>query len=289
MKRPRSKSARFVWLLATVFLVAAIAGCMDDAGDDDQDDRNGDDDVNGAGDPSPGDGDDPFEPTPPPQPPQPDMIVHAGLVIEEQVVWSGAQVNFSGEESGVLEGEVVAYVFDPGDGNTTELDASQEPVFTHTYEEGGIYIANLTVVAEGENESAEDTASVGVFVQERHELSADELDAGYLILAEEEEHEHAFVTRFGASFFALTLEVEDDSLVGDASGEVRFVGPDDEELASAEIDGDATVELDGMFNLSAPEGSGDHTLHVMLEEGEIEYSGEVTIFYGIDPEQHDLD
>lgn len=293
MRIPRRKSVRFAILLATLFLVAAVAGCLDRLGEQDEGPAKDDDDDLRDGDrdgDEPESGSDPFDPTPPSQrEPSSDLIVHAGMEVDPQIAWAGEQVNFSGEESGVLEGEIVRYVFESGDGDETELDPSEQPLFTHTYDEGGIYVANLTVHAEGENDTAQKTANVAVFVQERHELPEGEIDAGYLILASDEENEHDYTTRFGATFFEVTLEVSDASLVGDAVGEAAFTGPDDEQYDVEEIAGGGTVELSGMFNLTNPDARQEHLLSVMLEEGEIEYSGEVAVYYGIDPRQHDLD
>ncbi len=286
----RKKKRRLVAAFATFLVAAAMAGCVD-VGEQEGEDQ--DTDPGGSG----------FEPIE-----RSGSDVQASLAADKEEGWVGEDFTFDASNSTAQDEEIVSWRFEFGDGETIEVTAPDEPIVAYNYTAGGLYSVNLTVETgaadnssadDGENGTADDdsgaqdnetgagddqspdTATLLVAVHDREEVPETELDTG--LGGGTDREEHPFTADDGATNFTVTLDLEASSslMIDSTEGSVRVLSPDGETIAEDEFsmsDGDEeTFTLSGDFN-----ATGDHTLEIELDEGELTYEGFVVVFYGQD-------
>lgn len=298
------KKRRLVAALATCLVAAAMAGCVD-VGDDESDDDPDRDDGSG------------FQRIPRESGAS---EVQAALSADKEEGWAGKVFTFDGSNSTSQDDEIVSWRFEFGDGESVEVMAPDEPIVEHNYTSGGLYSVNLTVETEaddnatgdddsdgngtsdggpegngtsGDDSGAQDnetgmadgsdpgTATLLVAVHHREEVPETEVSTG--LGGGSESDEHSFATNDGASNFTVSLDMQASSsmLIDSTEGTVRVLDPDGQAVAEEAFsmsDGDEeNLTLAGDFNTT-----GDHTLEVELDEGEVTYEGFVVLFYAQD-------
>lgn len=234
-------------LIAAVFGVAALAGCI------------------GTGD----------------RQLQDDAPV-ALLEVDEPERWVGEAFLFNASASMNANGNISLWHIDFGDGNEFETEDEEEVKnVNHTYEVGGIFNVTLTVTQDGTNETGDltGTDAVVVIVNDRIDVGRHVNYAAPVEAGEIAKSTFGFDVAEGATGYKANLTLTSMIPAGSSSVTLRILNGQDEIIAEDEFTVDAGEEVDA--NLSgALESHGAFTLEILVTSGGVATEGILEIFYG---------
>jgi PKD repeat protein len=199
--------------------------------------------------------------------------------------YAGDEFTFDAQSSEDSDGEVTEWRFDFGDGTQMTVNDEDAARVKHVYDEGGEYIATVTVVDDGTGDGLgekTDEDAVHIAVDDRFPVAATVVkaptgDAGSMI-------EIPFEVREGADRAKANLTLQNTLPAGSSVVKLRLHDPDGNVIEEESYTLDDADPKDVEFDSLLAGDIGNHTLEVIADSGAARVTGELMVIYSETPD-----